>query len=55
MQENLWNDRVVLAFLFLCFFIFFMLREIWKAQEAYEKFGEYQDTDLDEHERRLGE
>lgn len=53
MQENLWNDRVVLAFLFLCGFILLMLREVWKAEEAFQKFGEYQD--LDDHEKKISE
>ena len=30
-----------------------MLREIWNAEEAYKKFGEYQD--LDEHEKKISD
>lgn len=51
--EGLWNDRVILAFLFLLFCGLWFLREIMKAEEAYNKLGEYQD--LDEHERKIGE
>jgi len=54
MQENLWDDRVILAFLVLCFTVLWAMREIWLAEQAYQKFGEYQD-DLNEHEKRISE
>lgn len=51
----MWNDKVILMFLLLCAVILWMMREIWNAEEAYRKFGEYQDKDieLDEHEKRI--
>lgn len=51
----MWNDKIILMFLFLCAFILIMMREIWKAEEAYKEFGEYQDTPLDEHEKKISD
>ena len=40
--------------MFLCAMILFFLREIWKADEAFKKFGAYQDEiELDDHEKRI--
>lgn len=54
-DQSLWTDKVIIAFVVLVLVVGWAINEIAKAEEAFDKFGEYQDNgpELDEWEKEI--